>query len=269
MTFNIRQGRALDGENRWYRRRELVFEVIQAFDPHVLGAQEVNPNQLEELLDAFTHLGTVPGRRYGGIFGASAPILFDTRRLEPGRSGDFWLQSDPDGKRARGWDAAVPRICTWVELRDRELDRRFAVFNSHFDHKGKTAQVESARLVAERLAAMSDLPRLFLSDLNANESSEALRTLLEAGFVDTYRVIHPDEKPFFTYHRFRGTKSRGVLGKIDFILADDRWEVHDAGIVRTEFDSDGRRLEGDAQRNEKVRLPSDHYPVTATVSLVV
>ena len=41
MTFNIRQGRALDGSNRWYRRREMVVEVIRAFDPHLLAAQEV------------------------------------------------------------------------------------------------------------------------------------------------------------------------------------------------------------------------------------
>ncbi len=255
MTFNIRQGRALDGANRWYRRRDLVIDVIRAFDPHLLGAQEVNPNQLDELLGAFGHMGAIAGRRYGGPFGASAPIFFDTRRLEAGRSGDFWLQEDPDGRRRRGWDAAVPRICTWMELVDRDAgpDRgRFAVFNSHFDHRGKIAQVESARVVAERLGALGELPRLFLADLNANEQSEALRVLLEAGFVDTFRVIRPDEAPFFTYHRFRGERSRGVLGKIDFILADDRWTTQDAEIVRRSYDG---------------RMPSDHYPVTAVVSL--
>jgi hypothetical protein len=38
------------------------------------------------------------------------------------------------------------------------------------------------------------------------------------------------------------------------VLCDQRWTVHDAAIVRDEFDG---------------RLPSDHYPITADLSLNV
>jgi endonuclease/exonuclease/phosphatase family metal-dependent hydrolase len=252
MTFNIRQGRALDGANRWYRRRDLVFEVIRRYPPHVLGAQEVNPNQLDELLDALDGYGAVVHRRYGGLFGAAAPILFDTRRLEAGQNGDFWLSPIPDGKRMRAWDAAVPRICTWAVFSDRETGERFVVFNSHFDQRGVEARLHSANLVVQRMEEMSHLPRLFLCDLNANEQSEPLQIFLRAGYRDTFRVIRPDEAPFFTYHRFAGHRAGGRMGKIDYILCDDRWTVLDAAIVRDEFEG---------------RLPSDHYPVTARLSL--
>ena len=50
MTFNIRHGRALDGVNRWYKRRTWSSSVDQAVGPHVLGLQEVDPFQLDELL---------------------------------------------------------------------------------------------------------------------------------------------------------------------------------------------------------------------------
>ncbi len=256
MTFNIRHGRALDGQNRWYKRRDAVFEVIRSRSPHLVGLQEVDPFQLEELLEAFPTYGPIAHRRYGGTFskwtGAYAPILFDGDRLEPGQSGDFWLAPDPEGRRVRAWDAAVVRMCTWAVFRDKTSGRRFAALNSHFDQRGVEARLHSARLVAQRLDALSHLPRIFLSDLNANEESEPLAILIAAGMRDSFRAARPDEAPAFTYHRFRGPKSRGKLGKIDFILCDDRWDVIGAEIVR-----DGV---GD-------RYPSDHYPLTADLIL--
>lgn len=253
MTFNIRHGRALDGQNRWYLRRDAVFEVIQNRSPHLAGLQEVDPFQLEEILEAFPTYGAIAHRRYGGIVGAYAPILFDGDRLEPAQSGDFWLSPDPDGRRARAWDAAVVRICTWAVFRDRTTGDRFAALNTHFDQRGSEARRHSARLVVERLSALAHLPRIFMADLNANEESEPLKILIGAGMHDSFRTVCPDELPAFTYHRFRGTKSRGKLGKIDFILVDDRWRVTGAEIVRDEFSG---------------RLPSDHYPLTAELLLL-
>ncbi len=254
MTFKIRQGRAIDGANRWYKRRDLVFDVFRQARPHVVGAQEVHQMQLEEILQAMSGYVAIAQRRYGGLVGAYAPIFFESDRLEPAQSGDFWLAPEPDGRRKRAWDAAVPRMCTWAVFRDRSSGDRFAVFNSHFDQRGAVARVESSRLLVQRLGAVAHLPRLVTLDLNANESSEPLKILIDAGLRDSFRVVHPDASPAFTYHRFRGTKSRGVLGKIDYVLCDGRWTVRDATVVRDEVDG---------------RLPSDHYPVTAELTLEV
>jgi endonuclease/exonuclease/phosphatase family metal-dependent hydrolase len=251
MTFNIRHSSVLDGANRWYNRRDMVFSVVRAHAPHVLGMQEVDPHQLHELLDEFPTFGAIADGRYGGLIGAYAPILFDKDRLESGQSGHFWLAPDPSRKR-RAWDAAVARICTWGVFKDTATGRRFAVLNSHFDQRGVEARRHSAGLVVERLRELDHVPRMFMADLNANEESEPLQILKDAGLRDSFRELHPDSKPFFTYHRFRGLKSRGVLGKIDYILVDDAWTVLEAAIVRTEFEG---------------RLPSDHYPVTADLAL--
>jgi endonuclease/exonuclease/phosphatase family metal-dependent hydrolase len=70
MTFNIRHGRALDGKNRWFRRREMVFEIVRRYEPHVVGLQEVDPFQLDELLETFPTYGVIAHRRYGGVVGA-------------------------------------------------------------------------------------------------------------------------------------------------------------------------------------------------------
>jgi endonuclease/exonuclease/phosphatase family metal-dependent hydrolase len=258
MTFNIRHGRALDLENRWYRRRHLVLDAISTFGPHVLGAQEVDPFQLDELTDAFPGYAAIALRRYGGPRGAYCPIFFDTSRLEPAQSGDFWLSPDPDGDRTRAWDAAVARICTWAVFRERAGGARFAVFNTHLDQRGVEARTRSAELIAFRLNTLAHLPRLATMDLNANESSEPLAILKDAGLRDTYRDIHAvDEHPPFTFHAWRGTRSKGRLGKIDYVLADARFTTSGAAIVR----------EGAEGRGAENRWPSDHFPVTATVSL--
>lgn len=252
MTFNIRLAIGRDGANRWYRRRDLVFGVLREHRPHLAGLQEALTQQLDEILGALPGYGAVADRRYAGRQrGTYAPILFDAQRLEPQQSGEFWLAPDPDGGRARGWDAAVPRLAAWAVFADRADDgRRFAVLNTHFDQAGELARVRSAELVVERLAALAPRPRLVTADLNASEASPALEVLLEAGFRDTYRDQHPDgEAP--TFHGFRGRGAR-TLGKIDYVLRDASWRVLGAEIVR-DHGEDG--------------YPSDHFPVTAEVAL--
>jgi endonuclease/exonuclease/phosphatase family metal-dependent hydrolase len=101
-----------------------------------------------------------------------------------------------------------------------------------------------------RLAELVHLPRLVAADLNANEASEPARIFAEAGYRDTFRVLHPSEEAL-TYHGFRGRGARN-LGKIDYLFCDAHWDVLAASVVR-----DGR--EG--------RFPSDHFPVTAEVVL--
>lgn len=251
MTFNIRLGLLWDGANRWYKRRDLVFDVIRCFGPHVVGIQEAFPYQLGELLSAFPGFGAIADKRYGGrLTGTYAPILFDTQRLEPAQSGDFWLASEPDGSRTKGWDAAVPRICSWGVLCDRrKAGFRFAVSNTHFDQAGVIARAESARLVVERMAVLTPR-RIVLGDLNADEISEPAQIFARAGYRDTFRVLHPEAEAC-TYHGFRG---RGVrnLGKIDYILCDEAWVVRSAAILRDSDDG---------------RYPSDHFPVVAELDV--
>jgi endonuclease/exonuclease/phosphatase family metal-dependent hydrolase len=250
MTFNIRHGRALDGANRWYMRRDMVFDVIRKWSPHVLGLQEAHHFQLEELTGEFPGMALLSGRRYGGPRGTHAAIMFDADRLEACQGGDFWLSPEPDGERFRAWDAAVPRVCNWAVFADKASDRaRFAVYNTHFDHIGRVARLESARLIVARTANHRHMPCIVMGDLNASERRDSVRMFFEAGFRDSFRLVHPDEDAF-TFHDFRG-KGIKRLGKIDYILCDGRWKVMSAAVIR-----DGRRG----------RFPSDHFPVTAELA---
>lgn len=246
MCFNIRYGTDPDEDNRWDRRSDLLFETIHEHEPDILGLQEALAFQLDEVLEALPRVAAVGRDRRGGRTDEFTPILFDAGRFSVESSGDFWLSETPEEVGSVGWDAMLPRACTWVVLADKS-GSRIAVFNTHFDHRGERARIESARLVVERLGSFDEVPRLVLGDFNAGEDSPVLEALTDAGFRDTFRAIHPNDTDVGTVHRFTGI-SRGP--KIDFILCDRWWEVADAAIVRASRDG---------------RYPSDHFPVTAVV----
>src|SRR3546814_18126337 len=67
-------------------------------------------------------------------------------------SGTFWLSPTPDTP-SKGWDAALPRIATWARLKDRSAAQNFLVVNTHFDHIGEVARVESAKMIRRWLGA--------------------------------------------------------------------------------------------------------------------
>lgn len=253
MTFNIRFATPKDGPNAWPLRKDLLFETIETFKPHLLGLQEVDPSQGVELRDRFKSDYAFIGvpRNDGKASGEMSAVMFRLDRFENVRTGTFWLSDAPELVGSKGWDAALPRIVTWVELRDRAVTppRPIFFFNTHFDHKGQQARLESAKLLHQRIAEIAgDAPVVVTGDFNAPENSKPYRELL-AGEVlaDTFPEIHP--KPTtqdFTFHGFTGSNERA--SRIDWVLRSRHFRTLDAAIDRT---------------NTEGRYPSDHFPVTA------
>jgi endonuclease/exonuclease/phosphatase family metal-dependent hydrolase len=253
MSFNVRYGSANDGEDRWEKRRELFFHTIEAFRPDLLGGQEVLAFQADEMrkrLDGHGYVGA--GRDDGKEKGEMTPIHFRTDRFEKLDEGHFWLSEEPDRPGSRGWDAALPRIASWVKLRDREAKREFYFFNTHFDHRGQKARLESARLLRKRIEALpKDTPVIVTGDFNAGEGSEPYRALVggeNPKLIDSYRAVHPERaKDEGTFHGFKGTRTGA---RIDWIFHTEHFTPTAAAIDHTSQDG---------------RYPSDHYPVTAVL----
>ena len=49
MSFNVRTSRALDGQNGWSHRKDLFFQTIQAFNPELIGFEEVRDDQHDDI----------------------------------------------------------------------------------------------------------------------------------------------------------------------------------------------------------------------------
>jgi endonuclease/exonuclease/phosphatase family metal-dependent hydrolase len=253
MSFNIRYGTAKDGENRWEARRGFLFDVLREQDADVLGLQETLDFQIDEILAALPAYAVVGvGRDDGARKGEYAAILFRRDRFQVAASGTFWFSDTPDVVRSTGWGNRITRICTWARFIDRD-GRAFWVYNVHLDHESQPSREKSVALLRERIDArpFPGEPVIVAGDFNVGESNPALRTLTAGGaFVDTFRVLHPDEPTVGTFTGFRYGRVDGE--KIDYIFVPPGTGVLSAAIVRTARDG---------------RYPSDHFPVVARIVL--
>lgn len=196
MSFNIRYGTASDGEDHWEKRRELLFTTIEAFKPDLLGTQEVLAFQADELKKRLKGYGFVgAGRDDGKGEGEMTPIYFRTDRFEKLDEGHFWLSETPETPGSKSWDTSLPRVASWVKLREKASKREFYFLNTHFDHRGRTARLESAKLVRKRLAALpGDSPIVVTGDFNSGEGSEPYQALVGGAnpkLIDAYRAVRP------------------------------------------------------------------------------
>ncbi len=250
MTFNIRYGTATDGPDAGPARRDLLFQVLRDAAPDVVGLQEALRGQLDEIRAALPGYGEAGvGRDDGLAAGEYAAILFRTARLALVQSGNFWLSDTPEVPGSRSWGNNVTRICTWVRLEDRASGAPLYVFNTHLDHESQISRERSAALLVERARRIAGgAPVLVTGDFNAGEDNPAVEAMRRAGFVDTYRALHPADSAVNTYHAFRGTTDGP---KIDFVFASPGWRPLEAAIVRT---------------SREGRYPSDHFPVTARLA---
>ncbi len=252
MSYNIRYGTAPDGNNHWDRRKDLCTSRAVVFDPDLLGLQEALDFQNDHFQTAlgkdYGRIGV--GREDGKAKGEFSTIFFRTSRLEPVASGTFWLSETPDVPGSKSWDSALPRIATWARLRDLRAGGRELLFvNTHFDHKGVKARVESAKL----LRAFIDKegrggPVVVTGDFNSAPASEAHRILTGGTLTDAWPSLHP-EPAEGSAHGFTG-KAAGVP-RIDWILGSAAFEAKEASIDRFH--------KGDL-------YPSDHFPVSALLA---
>jgi endonuclease/exonuclease/phosphatase family metal-dependent hydrolase len=259
MSFNIRYGTARDGVNHWDRRKAFLAETIKAFDPDLLGTQETLAFQRDFLAGKFPHLTPFgAGRDDGKEKGEMAALFYRKERFEKLDGGHFWLSGTPDKPGVKGWDAALPRVVTWVKLKDRKNPDAppLAFFNTHFDHQGAKARAESAKLLRAMIGKLAKGCSVIVTgDFNAGEASEPYRNFFadadgeRSPLIDTYRAAHL--KRAANEGTFSGFKAAATGGaRIDWIACSREWQVVSAGIDRTERDG---------------LTPSDHFAVTAVL----
>lgn len=257
VSFNIRFGTAEDGENRWALRRDLVFETLRANDPDIIGMQEVLAFQATELYEALPEYGFVGvGRDDGADGGEFAPIMYRKKLFNLVASGQVWLSEQPQRPGSIGWDAACPRMLTWARLAfKRNPLNVIHVINTHFDHVGPRARLESAKIVRGLTDALGGKPVIVLGDFNCAPGSPPYEELTAdrgnlAELHDSYAVLSLSERGAGTFNAFRGDR---YGARIDWILCNRRFRPISAEIDRREFHG---------------HYPSDHYPFRATLRLL-
>ena len=258
MSFNIRNGRARDGDNAWNLRKEFVCDVISESKADIIGLQEAFRFQLDEIGQRLPEFGELGEGRDGNQQGEYSAILYRKKRFTAEESGTFWL-SDTPAVKSRSWGNRYLRICTWARLNEIATNRSFYVYNTHFDHQSQNARLKSSQLIAKRIHEREHAnPFVLTGDFNADEDNPVILYLKGKGdaethsplkLVDTFRQMHPNEKMVGTGGGFEGRRDGK---KIDYVFVEPGTEIRHAAIVRTQREG---------------RYPSDHSPVTATVRI--
>lgn len=251
MSFNIRYNEPRDGVNAWPNRKQKVADVIRFHKADLIGVQEAQIGQLrdlEKLLPDFAWCGV--GRTDGKEDGEFSAILFRKSRFRLLETGTFWLSETPDKPGSMGWDAAYPRIVTWARFRDNRSKRTFVHFNTHFDHRGEKARIESAKLILEKIPAIAGrLPYFLTGDLNVTEDTEAYKTLAATLKDARYTSTNGHFGGESTFSAFKEL-SPGM--KIDYIFVQDGIMVREHGVLSDRWDG---------------LWASDHLPVLAEIEI--
>ena len=215
MSFNIKYDNKSDTVNNWLDRRNKVVEMLQFREPDFVGIQEGMHNQvtyMDEELPSYKYIGVA--RDDGKTKGEYSCIFYNTERFEVKMQGTFWLSGTPE-EVSKGWDAALPRVCTFGRFKSLETDEEFWVFNTHFDHIGKEARKRSAELISGMIKQLntSGLPVVLMGDFNARPDEEPIQIILEE-MTDALSI---SEKPLYGPEgTFNGFRYDVITERIDY-----------------------------------------------------
>lgn len=253
MSYNIRFNNPGDGPNAWPNRKDVLIRQVKFYGPDVIGMQEVLKGQLDTLdarLENYAYVGV--GRDDGKEAGEYSPLLYRSDRFELETSGTFWLSTTPQ-QVSKGWDAALPRICTYARLREKASSQTLWVFNTHFDHVGVEARRESVKVIHEQIQRLNtgDLPVIITGDFNV-QPTDAPIVYMHQHYGDAWEDSQlPAYGPIGTYSGFQA--DHPLDRRIDFVFFSEKyWKVHRVAHLATLRDG---------------RWPSDHLPVFAELHL--
>jgi endonuclease/exonuclease/phosphatase family metal-dependent hydrolase len=253
-TYNIRYDNKRDTANAWSRRLPHLTNLIRFQDFDVFGTQEVLYNQLLDMmgkLPGYDYIGV--GRDDGKQAGEFSAIFYKKDRYKLLKQGTFWLAPSTTTP-TKGWDAALPRICTWGQFQEKSTGFTFYLFNTHFDHVGVEARRESAKLILAKVREMAGtVPVILSGDLNVDQRNESYTLLSTSGNLkDAYQSAQVLYAPNGTFNNFNSATKTD--SRIDHIFLSAAFTATRYGILTDTYGGG--------------KIPSDHYPVAIEVRYV-
>jgi len=253
MTFNVRYGTAMDGDNSWPHRKDTLVNTIREYAPDLCGLQECLAFQAEYIV------AQLPDYRWIGIDrdvsgkGEMTAVLYRHKAIFPIESGHFWLSETPDVPASVSWDSSLTRMATWLRCYHPDTKTFFYFYNTHLDHRGEEARQQGIAVIADHIAKLpADTPVILTGDFNAAaQHSRPYETAMEKGFTDAWVAAAERVGPSVTFSSFKAPEP-DVDQRID-------WIVYRGPVKASRCET--------ITYNENGRYPSDHLPVTATLQI--
>ena len=251
MSYNIKLDAPKEGKNSWTNRKPFFINQIKFYEPDVLGVQEAMPNQMKEmdsLLVDYSFIGV--GRDDGKDAGEYSAIFYKKKKFKVIESGTFWLSETPD-KVSMGWDAVCNRVCTYGLFENLKTGKKFYLFNTHFDHVGEVARVESAILIDKKIKEINtkDYPVVLSGDFNMEDTHKSIQ-FLSKSLKDSKEVSELTFGPVGTFNGFHFDKP--VTRRIDYLFVSKNIDVKKYAVLSDSWD---------------LKYPSDHFPIMISFDL--
>ena len=253
MTFNVRYA-SDEGPQAWPLRRPVMIALLKQARPDLIGTQELLQRQGDDLVRALPGYRWFGRDRRGEHKDEHMGVFYRPDRLRLVRQGDFWLSETPDVVGSSSWGTDLPRMATWAvfETLDKPTSgkqrKRFVFVDTHLAHRDQDDDARD-RSVATILARLPELaagvPVIVAGDMNARPEKAAYKRFAKA-LTDARPAATQVRGPENTFHDFTGNPDR----RIDYLFV----RGFKVGTVETDTFHQG------------TTYPSDHFPVTATVS---
>lgn len=258
ITFNIRYDNPRDSLNAWPNRKEIVIGFLKEEKPDLFGLQEALWHQYATIDSALkgNYISMGVGRDDGQKKGEMNPLFVNSNRFEIVRGNTFWLSEAPDVPGSKGWGASLPRIVTWVELKEKPSGGTLYYFNTHFAHDSDSARVMSAGILLNEVKKIAGYNRFVITgDFNMTPDSRAYSILTQAGndnplILDSYKIT--ETTPAGPLPTFNGWSDTPRGNRIDYIFVKNGMKVKSISTV---------------VRKKGPVFISDHWPVVAEVYL--
>lgn len=273
-SYNLRNANGSDSArgNGWGQRYPVITQIVQYHDFDIFGTQECFLHQLKDMkkaLPGYDYIGV--GRDDGKEKGEHSAIFYRTDKFDIIEKGDFWLSETPDVP-SKGWDAVLPRICSWGHFKCKDTGFEFLFFNLHMDHIGKKARVESAFLVQDKMKELGkgkNLPAILTGDFNVDQTHQSYDAFVSKGVLcDSYEKCDFRYATNGTFNDF--DPNSFTESRIDHVFVSPSFHVKRYGVLTDTY----RSIVGNGEKKNandcpeeidikvyQARTPSDHFPV--------
>lgn len=273
-SYNLRNANGSDSArgDGWGQRYPVIAQIVQYHDFDIFGTQECFLHQLKDMKEAlpgYDYIGV--GRDDGKDKGEHSAIFYRTDKFDIVEKGDFWLSETPDVP-SKGWDAVLPRICSWGHFKCKDTGFEFLFFNLHMDHIGKKARVESAFLVQEKMKELGrgkNLPAILTGDFNVDQTHQSYDAFVSKGVLcDSYEKCDYRYALNGTFNNF--DPNSFTESRIDHIFVSPSFHVKRYGVLTDTYRSVRENSKKEEVRDcpeeitiksYEARTPSDHFPV--------
>jgi len=213
MTYNLKFA-SPTFKPAWEIRRDWQIDMINKYDPDIIGTQEGLKEQVDYLMDHLPEYVVIGEGRKGGDDDEHMAIFFKRDKFRLREMDSFQLSETPE---VLGSGPEVnPRMVTWArfaiinrpakgESSPYPMDYRghwentqeFYLFNTHFfTHNLDLAKLNSAKLIMKRINAFNrfgewtkERPVFLTGDFNSRPGSEVYKTFVGDEGADSHLLM--------------------------------------------------------------------------------